>query len=633
MLAYGWASPATHRTVRLFAVALVAFTIPLLTAHTAAADELCVGAATGCVSTFNYPGTGAGLQQALDDAASVTHPIADTVHVAAGAYESATGFTIDLAGSLGITIVGAGAGATVLRATGAAIESIGTTGQTNPLAVRDLTVQSNVNLAGALAIDISGHVSLHDASVQCFMSPCTGLAVASPGYATVVESGFGAMSNGSTGVALSGTSSMDSTFTNTEFSGFETAIDSTDRNVVVRSSMFDLGSATGAVAVSLEVSSATSDRTAKIDGSTVIGDGINQVGLGAFNDSATSDSILFARSTAFDLSGWTAVPFECEETDAGVATITTISSAFDTAAVDDCTESHTTPLDIEASPPKYFDRARRDLRQIYGSSLIDRGEPSSGAMASYGLYDMLGRTRRRGTNYDIGALEYQHSTPKITGDISYSRSGRLDNDLIASVAVSDADFDQLQYAWTIDREPVAGGSSISTVLSYAKQSFSALLRVTVTDPTGLSDEASLYLKVHPVPIPKLTLLSPPNRPVKSTVKKRFAVTQTRPTGPRFALQLNTDAALEITFQRILPGHIDKRKRCDLSGKTKRGKRCFGYKMLVRPTFQASLVEGEVWIAVGGRIGRSRLRPGLYYVRMKATGESGRGSQMFQIRLR
>lgn len=633
MLVDGWIPRPIGRQVRIVFVSLVAIAASLTAADWASADELCVGLTAGCVSTYNYPGDSAGLQQALDDAASGAHPLGDTIHLAAGVYESATGFSADSAGGLSISHVDAGTGAAVLRATGLAASTLAATSSPNSLGLSGISVESNAALAGAVAIETNAFVNIQNARVTCIASSCTGLSVASGVAATVTKSIFAASAAGSVGVELSGTGSSDSVFTTTRFAGFATALDSTDRDVVVRSSLIDLGWAPGAVGVSLDVSAAISTRLAVVDGSTIIGEGAGQVGISTLNDSDASDSTLYARSTAVDLSGSGSEPFYCDELDVGEATLTTVGSAFDTSVGSMCTESHATPLDVKTFPPAYVNRAARDLRPLHSSSFVDRGEPYASYVGNYGAYDLSGEVRKKGTNIDIGAFEYQYATPKIAGEISISRSGRRNNDVIASVSVTDEDPDAFSYAWTIDGQPIPGGQSATATLSYAKYGSRATFKVTVTDPTGRSDSDSETIDVFRAPKLIITAITSTRRLVLSSVKNRFGAGNSRPKNGRFAFDLNTEAELTFTFTRLYEGFVGKRGRCDTSRKVKRGRRCTNPKTLTNLKFTKGVEEGKGWIAVGGRVGSSRLKPGLYSVIIKATGESGIGYLTIQMRLR
>lgn len=633
MFADGLRARPTGRQARLFVGSLVAFAALLVAAHPASADDLCVGATAGCASTYNYPGDSIGLQQALDDAASVAHPLSDTVHLAAGVYESATGFSADPTGDLSISHGDTGTGTAVLRATGLAASTLATTSSSSVLGLSGVSVESNAALAGAVAIEANAQVNIQNAKITCIASSCTGLSIASGVTASVTKSTFTARAAGSTGVELSGTGSYDSVFTNSRFAGLATAIDSTDRDVVVRSSLIDLGTMAGAVGVSLDVSTATSSRLAAVDGTTIIGEGAGQIGVSTVNDSDEKSGTLYARSTAVDLTGSGSEPFYCEELDIGEAILTTVGSAFDTSAENDCTETHSTELDVKSFPPAYVNRAARDLRPLHNSSFVDGGEPSTGYVGSYGSYDLNGGSRRRGTNIDIGAFEYQYETPKIVGEISFSRSGRRANDVIASVTVTDEDPDAFSYAWTAEGQAIPGGQSASATLSYPKHGSSASFKVIVTDPTGRSDSESASITVNRAPKPIFTAISSTRRPVLSRVKSRFGAGKSRPKRGGFAYDLNTDAELTFSFRRLYEGFVGKRKRCDTSGRIKRGKRCTNHKGLPKLKFTKSVDEGRGWIAVGGRIGSSRLKPGLYSVNIKADGESGDAYLTIQMRLR
>src|SRR6478735_165679 len=75
--------------VRLTALGC-AVALALVAAAPAHADDFCAGT-TGCGAGNAYSGDAAGLQAALSAAQS--HPGADTVRIAAGRYDSPTGFS------------------------------------------------------------------------------------------------------------------------------------------------------------------------------------------------------------------------------------------------------------------------------------------------------------------------------------------------------------------------------------------------------------------------------------------------------------------------------------------------------------------------------------------------------------
>lgn len=617
------------RVFGLLGVALVALAC---FAGTARADDLCVGVTLTCASAFNYPADAAGLQQAFDDSAAVSHPASDSIYVAGGVYESASGFSLDIPLGQSASIVGSGSAQTVLRAVGAANTSLVVSGDTSTAYMTSLSVESNAALGGATAIYADVSIHAVSSSVHCRAVNCTALEIddADVWFDTGTIT---ADSGGSVAFDVSGSSSSPNYVKVTKISGFETGVMSVDRTVVLRSVLIDLGGISGAIGASLDLASASSDRRIDLVGSSVIGEGANQMGVVAENASALRDSQIFARSTAIDLAGAGAIPFDCDALSTGETFLTTIYSAYDTAADGDCTLTTTAPLDIKTSPAKYVNRDARDLRLSFGSPFIDTGEPAIGESAVYDSDDVNDKTRPRGTRYDIGATEYQNLKPVITGEIQFSRAGQLGNLVTAWLNVTDPDADPLEYTWIVDGVALPGTPTVTTELTGAVFGSSATFRVTVKDPTGKTDAESTSIKVNPGPPFKLTNVTNSMRLLPAPKKTKFTVVSRRPKGRSFAFSVNADAQLTIKFQRIFSGRYDKKHRCDTSGKARRGTKCVFHRRMKKPTVSTGVKAGGHWLRLGGRVGKTNLKSGSYYVTVVGTSGTHSSNASFRMKVR
>lgn len=625
--AYGLTSRrAVGRACGLLSIYLVALAC---FAGTAQADDLCVGVTLTCASAFNYPGDAAGLQQALDDSAAVAHPASDSIYVAGGVYESASGFSLDIPIGQSTFIFGSGSAQTVLRAVGAANTSLAVSGGASTVHVINLGVESNATLSGATAVYSSIPIRTASSSIRCRTVGCTALEL--DGATVTFDTGtITADAGGSVAIDVYGSSVSSNYVKAAKISGFATGVMSVDRTVVLRSVLIDLGSVSGAIGASLDLASASSDRNIDLVGSSVIGEGANQIGVVAENASALQDSQIFARSTAIDLAGAGAIPFDCDALSTGETFLTTIYSAYDTAADGGCTPTTTAPLDIKTSPAKYVNRDARDLRLSFGSPFIDAGETATGASAVYDGDDANDKTRPRGARYDIGATEYQYLNPVITGEIQFSRAGKLDNFVTAWVNASDPDADPLEYVWAADNVVLPGTPTVTTKLTEAVFGSRAQFKVIVRDPTGKTDSESTSITVNPF---KLTNITNSMRRLPAPKKTKFAVVSRRPKGTTFQFSVNAGAQLKVTFTRTLSGRYDKKHRCDWSGKTRRGTKCVYHRRMRKSTISTQVKEGKHWLILGGRAGKTQLQPGNYDVTVAGTADTRKSSASFRMKVR
>ncbi len=599
------------------------------TAQQARADDLCVGVTLACAGTYNYPADATGLQQAFSDSATVAHPAADSIHIAPGVYESSAGFDLNVISGESVSLFGSGSGQTILRAVGSAVDTLTISGTGATAIVNGLTVESNASLAGATAVSATNSSSFYRSDLHCRAINCTAYEVI--GSVGKFDTGtISADAAGSTAFDASGTSSSDNFLIVTRIVGFDTGVESQDRDVVMRSVLVDLGGINGAVGATLDLVSATSERKIDLAGSTIIGEGPNQTGVKTENYSATDDSAIYARSTAIDLVGEAAAPLDCDEFSGGETLLTTINSAYDTAYVGGCTETITSPLDIKSSPANYANRAARDLRPIWGSPLIDAGEPFYGGSAAYDSHDVNDKDRTRGSKIDIGAVEYQFSKPVITGEIQFSRSGELDNLVTASLNVADADSDPLEYGWSTDKGALPGTPSVTLKISYATHGGSVRFTATVKDPSGLTDTESTSISAHVLSLQNLTGSA---RPITASGATKFAVSKRRPKGSSFKFSSNADVRLKLTFKRIYKGRYDKKHRCDVSGRTRRGYKCFVRRKMKRPVLWARIEAGTFWIKAGGQVGKTKLKRGLYEVTGEGSIDGRKASVLMQMRIR
>lgn len=599
------------------------------TAQQARADDLCVGVTLACVSSYNYPADATGLQLAFSDSSTGAHPAADSIHIAPGVYESSVGFVLNVLSGESVSLFGSGSGQTILRAVDSAADALTISGVGATAIVNGLTVESNATLAGATAVTATNSSTFYHSDLHCRAANCTAYEVI--GAIGKFDTGtISADAAGSTAFDVSGTSTSDNYLVVTRIVGFDTGVESQDRDVVMRSVLVDLGGIDGAVGATLDVVSATSERKIDLAGSTIIGEGPNQTGVAADNHSATDDSAIYSRSTAIDLAGAGAAPLDCDEFSGGDALLTTINSAYDTAYAGGCTETITSPLNIKSSPANYANRAARDLRPIWGSPLIDAGEPFYGGSAPYDSHDVNDKDRTRGTKIDIGAVEYQFLRPVITGEIQFSRSGVFDNLVTASLNVADADSDPLEYGWATDKGALPGTPSVTLKLSYAAHGGSVRFTATVKDPSGLTDSESTSITTNVLSLQNLTGST---KPITASRATKFTVLKRRPKGSSFKFSSNTDVRLKFTFKRVYKGRYNKKNRCDVSGRTRRGFKCVVRRKMKRPVLWARIKAGTFWIKPGGQVGKTRLKRGLYDVTGEGSIDGRKANVSLQMRIR
>jgi hypothetical protein len=195
---------------------------------------------------------------------------------------------------------------------------------------------------------------------------------------------------------------------------------------------------------------------------------------------------------------------------------------------------------------------------------------------------------------------------------------------------ADADSDPLEYVWTTDKGALPGTPSVTLKLSYATHGGSVKFMATVRDPSGLTDTESTSISPNVLNLQNLTGSV---RPITASRATKFTVLNHRPKGSSFKFSSNADARLKFSFKRVYKGRYDKKRRCDLSGRTRRGYKCFVRRNMKRPVFWARVEAGTFWIQPGGQVGKTKLKRGLYDVTGEGSIDGRKASVWMQMRIR
>ncbi len=149
----------------------------------------------------------------------------------------------------------------------------------------------------------------------------------------------------------------------------------------------------------------------------------------------------------------------------------------------------------------FTDVAGGDYSLTRTSALVDAGDPtaiSTGVLPIPSALDLAGRNREVnavGTDAaarDIGAFEVQNAAPVAAISVLTPNPSTAAPVEFASVGSSEPDGDAMSYLWSFD-----DGTTISTPNAQRSWSVAGIqtVRLTVTDSTGLSNTASVQVRV------------------------------------------------------------------------------------------------------------------------------------------
>lgn len=590
---------------RVLQTLLPALAAVAATAPAAGAAQYCVGATGTPCDGASLPFSPAGLTGAIGAAKAAGG--ADEVRIAAGTITGLSPLTIDDAA--GVSIVGAGAGATRLQFT------VGVGGTALTLTSFRSSL-SDVRLTGEPAASTTGIL------VNAPGSGIFGSFDAGPSATHLHVDGF------STGVRV----------TRSAYS-FLFLIGGGTRRIggfSLTDSVIDLSDLSAARAVSGRgPSSATT-----IARTTIWGRGSNQIGLDVTSNAAEFASLSVADSIV-EVSGSNAKGLSCVD-GAGTAELTTTRTAFSLPA----TYQNTDPTDVDcgAAPSPLLDPFSSslgflnpvggDFRLAHYSVLIDRGTTAAPGETT----DLGGGGRFLDGNgdgaaaIDLGAFEYQRRPPAPPVVEVTSTTVAPGTGLQFTAEASDPDPGDFPLtSWDF-------GDGTTSASGFANHAYAALgtytATATATDPTGLTATTQVQIRVEnppgpgvpapaPTPTPRdpfLTATGPRVRVLTApagTVRRSSAGFTTVGGAAADVASLETAGAvtLRVALTRLAPGHRA-RGRCRTTNT--RGPRCT-VRTAVPAIAQIPVAPGPVFLRFGGKLGGRRLAKGRYEVAITPVG--------------
>lgn len=548
----------------------------------ASAAQYCVGSTGTACGGGSYAFTAAGLTSAIAAAKAAAN--ADEVRIAAGTLAAVPALTID--DTAGLLVVGAGGERT--------------------------TLQVNAG-AGAAVTVTSGKTDLTGLRVSGVGS--TGLRVSESGFLTRASVFEALHIDGySRGIELASTGLPGPTITD---------------------SLIDLGNNTlgrGILAAStVALFSATR--------LTIVGRGTAQVGVDVEAGASQFDGGTITDSLIYLPGGGATISLKCVDaggTNSGgsldVQRTSFYPSAQFTSADDGCSAGAEPTSIVSALDAQFVNPSAGDYRLQYFSAAIDRGDAARPDETT----DLEGGSRYVDGNadgttaVDLGAFEYQRrapNVPTITASDTAVAPGAAVKFTSTNTDPDPGDFDQI--SWDFGD----GTTSDSFLPTHA---FAALgtftVTATVTDPTGLTNQASVAITVanppgltDPTPTPKpgpggsaldaLTALHAKvlTAPTKS-VKRGSGGFSTQPAAaPDLAtLEVGGATTLRVSLTQLVPGRKTKKKGAKCKAGAKRGTKCTA-RVAVKAIGQVPVAPGTVYLKFGGKLGGKKLPAGTYEV--------------------
>lgn len=241
-----------------------------------------------------------------------------------------------------------------------------------------------------------------------------------------------------------------------------------------------------------------------------------------------------------------------------------------------------------------------------------------------------------GKRPDKGAYEYQRRAP--TAALVGPSSGKSGQSLaFKATGSSDPDAgDPLTYAWSFGDGAGAGSSSVSHAWS---KGGSFPVKLTVSDPTGLTDTATQQATNTPPPTSPQPSTSPQLQPANAApaisrlkVARRIRQSRalTRLTGRRLghsiSFTLSEEAEVTLSLERRLSGRRVRRRAKRVCARptrrNRRARRCTRHAR-VRTTIQLKAKRGANRVVFAGRLSRRKsLKPGSFRLTVNARDSGG-----------
>jgi serine protease len=607
----------------------VVFALASASSATAAPQTYCVHQGGDCA--VGQIDVGSDLQTALDGA--VTNP-GSTVLIGPGTYTHAGGFAATPSVAVDMTITGAGAGRTVIEATGS-----------SPVFVLQLRATTASTLSGVtigITSNVTGYGLILDGAtangIAVTLEPGAGLVYgaqvlggATIEHSTIQGGNVAVLANISPATLLddtlsapTGISSGGTTLTGQDLriSGANVAVaadgatDSTTIDGLL--AIVNTGASQSAVqannGATLVVRSAT-----LVDVGTAASTGVFAAGVSANTSLTFSDSIVrgFTTANGRAASGGGAADLTLNNDDIALVTNLGVPGTF----------THTGDVDAD---PLFVNPAAGDYRLRFGSPAIDAG--GNCASICQTVPDLDGLVRPIDGNgdgtavRDMGAFEYGRRAPTaraagtsaaVGQPVTFDASGSSDPD----------DGDALSYAWTFDDGSTASGA----VASHAFATPGAHAgTVTVSDPSGLTAAAAASVTVAAVKdttAPGISALKLSHstfavaKGSTATVAAAAATSKAHPKGTTIRFRLSEAAKVTFAIARRTQG-IKVGKSCVApSRKHRHGKACTRYVKVGSLTRRSERV-GADSLAFTGRLGHKALHTGHYRLTLTATDSSG-----------
>lgn len=639
---------------------------------TARADTYCVSPASGCDHAV------ASIQDGLDQAAS--HAGDDTVQLGAASYNldtdadaGADDLTYPTSGAQGkVTPRGAGPGQTTVTRSLAVASSDaligGTLNSTGQLDVRDLKVQLPASQGAAIATlgtvfdDLS--LAIPDNASTGIVLTATGSALTSTTVtSTLTTTTYGTCVKVSPNSGTSSFSIVDVTATGCTFT--LNGPSGTGRTVVERLQLLspfgiNVGSGAHAVidnslvrlnggsgtAIYTSVSNST-DTTATVNQSTVVGPGSTGFGIQAFNSVASGtahvnlyDSIVRGFATSLRTAGDVSHPSSITGDHDSYATVS--QAAGTTISV---TQSLNDP------DPLFTSAGDFTLQPL--SPLID-DDPTALDPLNEAAVDLAGNVRIVGGKRDLGAYELpalptastQAATAVSQTSATIAGAANTGGAAAGGSAVllygTTAAYGASMPAHALSRS--IGDQAVSDPISGLAPGTAYHYALRVTNARGTSTSADRTFTTAATPTPPVTTTSTPAAPetpaVAAVTKLALSPTTLRPLtkGPMVAvaargakLTITLTARAKVTFS-VVRRRTGVRvgKSCLAPGHGRHGKTCTRT-TTVAGTTAKSLAKGTSTLRFSARVGGHALKPGSYALRATPARGKARSTNLHIVR--
>ncbi len=248
-------------------------------------------------------------------------------------------------------------------------------------------------------------------------------------------------------------------------------------------------------------------------------------------------------------------------------------------------------LDLTGLDPGFLNDTSPDLRLAHDSPLVDAGDPAYPVIPILLAFDVRGQPRKRDGDgvapavVDIGAYEYQRQPPSAQAAFAPAAPMVGETVSLGASGSEDVDGEQLAYQWAFDDGGTANGE-------LAQHAFATpgdhAATVTVTDPTGLSANATVTIPVQAPPGGGTPAVDP--APVLSRLRlvpSRFRVARRsratrRRGGTQIRFTLSEAARVELRIQRRRRGHWVRAGRFALKGAAGANRRRWSGRLKRRP---------------------------------------------------